>query len=736
MKTPSRLVLLTSLGLVACAPQPEPGRAESALTNAYKDTDDPDADIVVRIVGGNLCTGTLISSDHVLTAKHCITGSDSSIDSKPPAKFPLQIQIGNDTKNMHVLVSVTSPSQVTPFGNWDPINYQEAGTDLAILKLDAPVTNFVNVPHPTLTSPTLGDDKTGGQYGYGWGMAGWAALDAPEFRQALIFNTITLHHYTGFPDNLGQFWDYSQHLTQVNPGDSGGPLFYLRNGTQRDIMGVLDGTRYPQLTDCGTGACAIWTDVTRGAPKQFIVDQMTRQDRGLVPGIAARGPNFWAQHPNYHWLGDVDYYGACQPSSDFDCDHWLDVHDNCPTVPNIDQMDSDDDRRGDVCNDWADLGGWLQGVDNPQQPINGSYQVFMDPARNNEQHLIAIGWENGTWEKLIDGMAANNFGAPDVGPLWSSLNPMGWVTRIAATPHASPSYQANELFAVGVGSGVYHRYEMFTYPWDNWAQVYDTFTATEIASVRRDNGTAAVIAIDASDGSVASYDPLAFSGGFNYFYNWKYLPDLPTRAVSLSATNIGGRVHVAVVGADGNVYHTSDQSSSSPFMYWNGWEKLGRGATWMIPIPNQVVAASTPVGSLGGARISVFTVEGGAIYRNTLQASVTGPAWTGWQEVAPVFSRTQQIAVANNGMNFGPGVGRLELFSVDANHDVWDYWQESESQADTWPFAGPVRRGANRSQIGVSNDPDGRIEIWALDTRNHHLMRDFQVYKPGFSWYY
>jgi hypothetical protein len=725
MKT--RLALpICAVAFAACSPPPPVGEAARGLTASYPDSNDADANVVVRFDANHGCTATLISSTRVLTAKHCVTGS--TIDNSSPATFPITIRIGADNQSWVRSVRVSSSAQVTPFINWTPLNDQEFGVDLAILTLDEPVLDVVNIPHPTLTSPTLGNDTTGGQYGYGWGMAGWAPSDAPRFRQASIFNTITLHHYTGYPDNIGQIWDYSQQVVSLNAGDSGGPLFYLRNGNQRDVMGVASAKTYPSLTDCGSGTCAVWTDVTRGAPQAWIIDQMTREDRGLVPGIPARGPNWWAKHPGYRWTGEVDYYGAQRPD-DLDGDHWLDSHDNCPTVANVDQRDSDDDGHGDACNDWEDLGGWLQGVDNPAQPITGSYQVFFDRARNF-QHVMAIGGEHGVWEKLLDGSNG------DTGTPWNALFDMGWASRIGAGADGPPSFTVNELFALGGENGVWHRYQMFTQGWTDWHRVYDQFVATELVTVRRDNGTEVAIAID-SDGALAAHDPLAFlSWGNMYGWTWKWLPDLPTRALSLSAVNIAGRVHLAVVGADGNVYHTSDQPSSSPFMFWNGWESLGRGATWIQAAPAQVVAASTAAASLGGQRITIFDVEGGAVFRNTFQASVSGPSWTGWQEIFPVFSHVQMIAVANNGVAFGPGVGRIELFSVDANGDVWDSWQPRESVADTWPLSGPVQRGANRAQLGTSVDPDGRIELFALDRTTHHLMRDFQIYRPTFSWFY
>jgi hypothetical protein len=45
----------------------------------------------------------------------------------------------------------------------------------------------------------------------------------------------------------------------------------------------------------------------------------------------------------------VDYIGGCQQSSDVDCDHIYDYHDNCRDVFNPDQRDTLDNGVGDAC---------------------------------------------------------------------------------------------------------------------------------------------------------------------------------------------------------------------------------------------------------------------------------------------------------------------------------------------------------------------------------------------------
>ena len=62
---------------------------------------------------------------------------------------------------------------------------------------------------------------------------------------------------------------------------------------------------------------------------------------------------------NDNQIGD-----ACDDGIDTDNDGVPDTHDNCPNIPNGDQLDSDDDGQGDVCDDDADNDGVLDQDDN------------------------------------------------------------------------------------------------------------------------------------------------------------------------------------------------------------------------------------------------------------------------------------------------------------------------------------------------------------------------------------
>ena len=62
--------------------------------------------------------------------------------------------------------------------------------------------------------------------------------------------------------------------------------------------------------------------------------------------------------------------------ADIDSDGIIDEDDNCPYVPNPNQLDSDGDGTGDLCEQDLDGDGVIDDIDNCQSVINPGQQDF------------------------------------------------------------------------------------------------------------------------------------------------------------------------------------------------------------------------------------------------------------------------------------------------------------------------------------------------------------------------
>jgi hypothetical protein len=197
---------------------------------------------VVTIVGsgGTFCTGSLIASDLVLTAAHCVQpGAVYKILEYGPDKQPLL----RDTKNV----------AFHPSFDMKAINAHRASADVALLQLEAapagkkasvlgtPKAPLVAGNHFTIAGVGVtvrGDGKTGGTIR----VADLVATGQPGSLQIRLVDPAGL----GAKPGLG-----------ACTGDSGAPLFEDQNGVST-IVGVVSWSTGPN----GNAGCGGLTGVT------------------------------------------------------------------------------------------------------------------------------------------------------------------------------------------------------------------------------------------------------------------------------------------------------------------------------------------------------------------------------------------------------------------------------------------------------------------------------------------
>ena len=221
-----------------------------------------------------ICGASLIDSQHMITAKHCLkTFYDECIDETDCVAFFRDLAIGpTNHEPGQFQIAITEVFE------------REGLSDLAVVQLKHKVEEHkdykLGTPLQPIKLATESPQPGEKALTAGWGVTGYNQELSTELRSLeLTISTIgDLWLYTHITDERGR-------ITDPCKGDSGGPLAVRRN-REWQLVGVLKGEGY-NCRDNQTTGDGLWSNVA--AQREWILRQLQPQNGNGEGELSLRG---------------------------------------------------------------------------------------------------------------------------------------------------------------------------------------------------------------------------------------------------------------------------------------------------------------------------------------------------------------------------------------------------------------------------------------------------------------
>lgn len=391
------------------------------------------------------CSGILVTPRLVLTSAHCF--ADDSLSGT------IGIGPNKDLPKRGIPVPTGGVVRMS--------DGTEADTDIALLRLPSPVMDIADSRRPLNWNSWIPEDLTTEIFGDStarFGIAGWSPYSGEYDCLAGNEGPVDAEHQTWrqHAQQMNQdsfrraqyssnaiLWDDSN-ANKFQGGDSGGPLYYMLNppsGVRRQVIGVASRNECSLLPDLTFARVNKFTDVTKGATASFIA----------ANGDDGRSADWLARHAKTsHWLGEVDYLGPCTTPNgygipdggevpfdqDLDCDHWYDVHDDCPRDYNPGQ-EEDASGKGLACKNRGSLDDY--NPSNPQ-PVEKTIDLGVCTSDQPGCPIGICGFQEISGQFFQSAASAPRFDDPDFRGSYIRLNAGSgqYQLQLGIKPHSGP----------------------------------------------------------------------------------------------------------------------------------------------------------------------------------------------------------------------------------------------------------------------------------------------------------